>query len=104
MDLQSIANNNKPPKAPSIFQIIMMIIFVAPLIAHGFKWGWIYPVIALFTLGILGESLGVVGVVLWITLMGGSIYLCRKRYRTMKARNRLRNTLNLRTPSIMRDD
>jgi len=109
VDLQSIATearNNKSSRPP-ILQIIGIIIFILPILGHGFKWGWIYPVITLFTLGFMIESLGVFGVILWVLLMGGSVWLCRRRVLTMRARRRwetTENTAKLYSSTILRDD
>ena len=95
-----IQKNNRLP----VLKIIGAIIFILPIVIHGFKWGWIYPTITLFTLGFLIEELRVFGVILWILLMTGSIWLCRRRVIIMRNRRNLANTPNLYAPSIMRDD
>ena len=95
-----IQKNNRLP----VLKIIGAIIFILPIIGHGFKWGWIYPTITLFTLGFLIEGLRVFGVILWILLMGGSFWLCRRRVRTMRRKRKFADTPQLFTPQTMRDD
>ena len=103
--LQQIAVEARNRKSgPGIFQIIGMIIFILPIIIHGFKWGWIYPVISLFALVILPEGLGVLCVIVGILLMIGSIWLCRRRVLIMRLRREYENMARLYTPSSMLDD
>jgi len=103
--LQSIATEARNRKSGlGIFQIIGIIIFILPIIIHGFKWGWIYPIIALCALMVLPEVLGVFGVILGVLLLIGGIWLCRRRVITMKARRALAHMAKLYTPYDMRDD
>ena len=105
--LQSIAvEAGNLKQSVGIFQIIGMIIFVAPIIIHGFKWGWIYPVLALFVVLPWTFSLSdVLGVILTIPVLAGSTWLTVKRVRIMKERRRLENEYiaDLHTPTGMRD-
>jgi len=103
--IQQIAVEARNRKSgPGIFQTIGMILFILPIIAHGFKWGWIYPIIALFALVILPEGLGVLGVIIGILLLVGSIWLCRRRVLAMRRKRKLENMPKLYTPYSMRDD
>ena len=99
MDLQSLV---KKGNSPSPLQIIMMVIFILPAIIHGFKWGWIYPILAFFAFLLLLD-LGALGIVLGIPVAAGSIWLCRHRFLKMREQRGGRSTLNPHTPTGMRD-
>ena len=100
MDLQPFAKNNGNP---SPLQIIMMIIFVLPAIIHGFKWGWIYPVATgLFLILALMMNDGI-AFILGLLLFSGSIFLCRRRRRIMRAQCENATELKPCTPVGMRD-
>jgi len=103
--LQGIAVEARNRKSgPGIFQTIGAIIFILPIIIHGFKWGWVYPILALLALGILPEALGdVLGIILGVLLVIGSIWLCKRRVLTMRRRRKQENIPRLYTPPNMRD-
>ena len=103
--LQSIAAEARNRKSEfGLFKTIGAIIFIIPIIVHSFKWGWIYPIIALFALDFLTDSLGVFGIILGVVIMIGSVWLCVWRVRTMRMKRRFENAPKLYTPSNMRDD
>jgi len=104
--LQQIAVEARNRKSEfGILKTIGTIMFILPIIIHSFKWGWIYPILALLALGILPEALGdVLGIILGILLVIGSIWLCRRRVLTMRRKRKQENTPRLYTPPSMRDD
>ena len=104
--LQQIAVEARNRKSEfGVFKTIGAIIFILPIIIHGFKWGWVYPILALLALGILPEALGdVLGIILGVLLVIGSIWLCVWRVRAMLRKRKLENTPRLYTPPSMRDD
>jgi len=100
MDLQPLSQKNNNP---SPLQIIMMIIFVLPAIIHGFKWGWIYPVATGLFL-VLALMMGdFIPIILGLLLFIGSIFLCRRRMRIMRAQRENATELKPCTPIGMRD-
>ena len=101
--LQSIASDIQKNSSIPIVKIIMAIIFIFPIIVHGFKWGWVYPVLGLLALVILSE-VGVFGVILGIIIMLGSAWLCRWRVQKMRLHRKFENMAKLYTPYSMLDD
>jgi len=103
--LQSIATEARNRKSEfGLFKTIGAIIFILPIIIHAFKWGWVYPILGLFVLDFLTDSLGVLGIILGVVLMIGSVLLCVWRVRTMRIKRRFENAPQFYTPSSMRDD
>ena len=95
-------NNRIPP-----LKAIMAIIFVLPIIIHGFKWGWIYPIIILiFASDLVEHYLGVsetTSIILQIILFCGGVALCIWRVRKMRKKRKTVYMPRLYTPSSMRD-
>jgi len=123
MDLQSIATEarNRKSSGMGIFQIIGIIIFVVPIVIHGFKWGWAYPILgfffatisvvftALLTNEVFGsEALIIIAMIfavifIAIPIFAGSVLLCVLRFRKMCAERERNNMPELHTPPTMRD-
>jgi len=105
-DLQSIANN-KSGGGANPFQIIGAIIFFIPIIIHAFKWGWIYPILAIIVEPVFTELIGNNSLAfwLWVLFFIGSIILFISRVRKMWRRRKAANqaTINPSTPVSMRD-
>ena len=123
MDLQSIATEarNRKSSGMGIFQIIGIIIFIVPIVIHGFKWGWAYPILGFFfaiisvafTALLASEAFGVEAIIIIamifstifiaIPIFAGSVFLCVLRFRKMFAERERNNMPELHTPPTMRD-
>jgi len=124
MDLQSIATEarNRKSSGMGIFQIIGIIIFIVPIIIHGFKWGWVYPILgfffavtsvmftALLVSGAFGsEAIIIIAMIfavifIAIPIFAGGVFLCVLRFRKKIAEQERNNMPELHTPPAMRDD
>jgi len=123
VDLQSIATEarNRKSSGMGIFQIIGIIIFIVPIAIHGFKWGWIYPILgfffaatsvmfaALLANGVFGsEAIVIIAMIfavifIAIPIFAGSVFLCVLRFRKKIVEQERNNMPELHTPPTMRD-